>query len=85
MGKDGRAASKKFDLFVTVIVRVAAIFSFEVPAGGKPADHYSIGSNVFCRVDFAGLPAENCTCWPNLSALGVSPRFCVVSYIFPPR
>ena len=25
MGKDGRAASKNFDLFVTVIVRVAAI------------------------------------------------------------
>lgn len=37
MGKDGRAASKNFDLFVAVtavIVRVAAIFSFEVPARG---------------------------------------------------
>jgi len=39
MGKDGRAASKNFDLFVTVIVRVAAIFPFEEPAGGNPADH----------------------------------------------
>ena len=33
MGKDGRGASKNFDVFVTVIVRIAAIFSFAVPAG----------------------------------------------------
>lgn len=39
MGKDGRAASRNFDLFVTVIVSNAAIFSFEVPAGGKPPEH----------------------------------------------
>ena len=33
MGKDGRAASRNFDLFVTVIVSNAAIFSFEYRPG----------------------------------------------------